>query len=297
MQITFRPIKLVPYSDDVKLITDQGSFSVAICASIPQAVVKIPVQLDFGFCAVNEVWKPSNKLHAILPLCRTVGVCESQNTVISVRWVQPESHTFQVQNVGDLPVNLTWKTPSPFTIQPVVYHDLQPGESHEFIATFVAAEAVVYTGAAICVLDEGSSTVTNMTAIGKFCFLQLGSESVDHGSVLAGVGSQKTVQLMNQSLVPAKFTITGGAGREDKSMRLYPTSGCVEAGGSLDLTADYSPSTLGMLSTQEYHITAAGAQTLTFKQRGTSIGATVALSHRALGFGDVELGHNIRKVQ
>jgi hypothetical protein len=55
VQITFRPIKLVPYSDDVKIITDDGSFSVAICASIPQALVKIPVQLDFGFCAVNEV--------------------------------------------------------------------------------------------------------------------------------------------------------------------------------------------------------------------------------------------------
>ena len=55
MQITFRPIKLVPYSDDVKLITDQGSFSVAICATIPQARVEVPVQLDFGFCAVNEV--------------------------------------------------------------------------------------------------------------------------------------------------------------------------------------------------------------------------------------------------
>ena len=191
-------------------------------------------------------------------------------------------------------MNLAWKTPAPFAIQPAICRDLEPGDSHKFVATFVAAEAVVYTGAAICVLDEGSSTVTNMTAIGKFSFLQLDEGLVDHGSVLAGVGSHKTVCLRNQSLVPAKFVISGG--EEDKAMRLHPTSGCIEAGGSLELTAEYTPSTLGMLSTQEYHITTPGGPTVTFKQRGTSIGATVALSLRALGFGDVELGHNVRKV-
>ena len=211
-------------------------------------------------------------------------------------YVQPESNAFHVQNVGSLPVNLAWKTPAPFAIQPAICNDLKPGDSHKFVATFVAAEAVVYTGAAICVLDQGSSTLTNMTAIGKFSFLQLDANSVDHGSVLAGVGSHKTVRLTNQSLVPAKFVITGSGGKEDKAMRLHPTSGCIEAGASLELTAEYAPSTLGMLSTQEYHITTPGAPTIAFEQRGTSVGATVALSLRALGFGDVELGHNVRKV-
>lgn len=211
--------------------------------------------------------------------------------------VQPESNAFHVQNVGDLPVNLTWKAPLPFTIQPAICSDLKPGDSHKFVASFVAAEAVVYTGAAICILDQGSSTVTNMTAIGKFSFLQLGEELVDHGSVLAGVRSHKTVRLMNQSLVPARFTIAESGGKEDKAMRLYPTSGCIEPAGSLELTAEYAPGTLGMLSTKEYLITTPGAPTITFKQRGTSVGATVALSLRALGFGDVELGHNIRKVR
>jgi hypothetical protein len=210
--------------------------------------------------------------------------------------VQPESNTFLVENVGDLPVSLTWRSPAPFTIQPASCSDLKPGQFHKFVATFLAAEAVVYTGAAICVLDQGSSTVTKMTAIGKFSFLQLDSDAVDHGSVLTCVGSQMTVRLMNLSLVPARFAITCSYGKEDKAMQLHPTSGCIEAGGSLKLTAQYSPTTLGMLSMQEYHITSPGAPTITFKQRGTSVGATVALSLRALGFGDVELGHNIRKV-
>lgn len=211
--------------------------------------------------------------------------------------MQPETNAFKVQNVGDLPVNVTWKAPAPFTIQPASCQDLKPGDSHKFIATFVAAEAVVYTGTAICVLDKGSSTVTNMTAIGKFSFLQLDSELVDHGSVLVGVGAHKTVRLMNQSLVPARFAIAANVGKEDKAMHLYPTAGRIEAGSSLELTAEYAPATLGMLSTQEYQITTPGAPTITFKQRGNSVGATVTLSLRALGFGDVELGHNIRKVR
>lgn len=193
-------------------------------------------------------------------------------------------------------MNLTWKAPSPFTIQPASCSDLKPGDSHRFVATFVAAEAVVYTGAAICALDQGSSTVTNMTAIGKFCFLQLDSGLIDHGSVLAGVRSCKMLRLRNQSLVPARFAIAASGGKEDKAMRLYPTSGCIEAGGSLELTAQYAPDTLGMLSTQEYHITTPGTPTVYLKQRGTSVGATVAISLRALGFGDVEVGHNVRKV-
>lgn len=42
-------------SDEVQLITEDGSISVPIAAYVPQARVEMPVQLDFGFCAVNEV--------------------------------------------------------------------------------------------------------------------------------------------------------------------------------------------------------------------------------------------------
>jgi hypothetical protein len=72
MQIAFRPVKLVPYSDEVRIITDQGSFSVPITASTPTARVKVPVQLDFGFCAVDEVQLLRRASPSTLKICDEV---------------------------------------------------------------------------------------------------------------------------------------------------------------------------------------------------------------------------------
>lgn len=43
-------------SDEVQLITEDGTVSVPIAAYVPEARVEMPVQLDFGFCAVKEVY-------------------------------------------------------------------------------------------------------------------------------------------------------------------------------------------------------------------------------------------------
>jgi cilia- and flagella-associated protein 65 len=55
IQITFRPVKMAPYDDEVHIITNRGSFPVKICAETPAVRLEVPIQLDFGFCAVHEV--------------------------------------------------------------------------------------------------------------------------------------------------------------------------------------------------------------------------------------------------
>lgn len=193
-------------------------------------------------------------------------------------------------------MTFTWKVPPPFTITPAFCKHLQPGDSCTFVATFTAAEAAVYTGAAICLLEGSTSSITKLTAIGKFSFLRLEQEVIDHGSVLAGVTSWRTARLKNQSLVAANFAISS-ASRHDDALKLHPSAGRIEPGGYVELSAEYSPRTLGTPSAQEYHITTPGAPTVTLKQHGTAVGATVALSDRTLGFGDVALGHNSRKAR
>jgi hypothetical protein len=209
--------------------------------------------------------------------------------------VQPESLEFYVNNIGDLPVSFVWKVPAPFIIEPGLCKNLLPGDSCTFTATFTASEAAVYTGAAICMLEGGTSTVTNLTAIGKFSFIRLEEDVIEHGSVLTGVTSTRKVQLVNKSLVPANFVISP-VGKIDDALKLNPRAGCIKPGEHVELIAEYSPCTLGSLSAQEYHIMTPGVPVSILKQQGTAVGATVALSDRTLGFGDVALGHNSRKV-
>eukprot|EP00892_Ulva_mutabilis_P010109 jgi/Ulvmu1/7470/UM037_0013.1 len=262
LQVTFRPVKLLPYSDEVQLITEDGTISVPITAYVPQAQVEMPVQLDFGFCAVNEV-------------------------II---------HKFYVHNVGDLPVSLAWKMPSLFLVEPVRCVDLRPGKKCEFEASFTPSEAAVFTGSAICSLSTGSNMIMRVTAIGKFPYLSVESTAVDHGKVLVGATSASSVKLANQSLVPANFSVYDDLPKDDQVFRLSPRSGCIPPGETLDLKLVYTPRFPGAASTVHYTIKTPGGNLISLEQTGSALGATVAITDRYLRFGDLLLGSSMRKV-
>lgn len=205
-------------------------------------------------------------------------------------------HNFYVHNVGDLPVSLTWKMPSLFSVQPPACEDLQPGGTCGFEASFIPSEAAVFTGSAICALSTGSTSIMRVTAIGKFPYLSVDSGAVAHGQVLVGATSTASVKLLNQSLVPANFTVSDDLPKDDKVFRLSPANGCIPPGESLVLRLVYTPRFPGATSAVHYTIKTPGGNMVALQQTGSALGATVALTDRFLGFGDILLGSSMRKV-
>ena len=53
-QIHFRPLHLEEYDDCIEFTTEKGVFVVPIKANIPTMSSKVPTNIDFGFCPVQE---------------------------------------------------------------------------------------------------------------------------------------------------------------------------------------------------------------------------------------------------
>lgn len=211
--------------------------------------------------------------------------------------LQVMTHKFYVHNVGDLPVSLTWKMPSLFSVQPPACDDLQPGQTSGFEASFTPTEAAVFTGSAICSLSTGSNSIMRVTAIGKYPYLSVEPSQVDHGQVLVGASVSSSVKMLNQSLVPANFVVSDDLPNDDQVFRLSPVSGCIPPGKGVDLKLVYNPRFPGAASSVHYTIKTPGGNSAILKQSGAALGATVALTDSSLGFGDIPVGHSMRKVQ
>ena len=54
-KVTFRPVALQPYEERVLVSVGREAFWVAVAALTPATRLEMPRQIDFGFCAVNEV--------------------------------------------------------------------------------------------------------------------------------------------------------------------------------------------------------------------------------------------------
>lgn len=207
------------------------------------------------------------------------------------------SHRFYVHNVGDLPVSFTWKMPSLFSVQPPACDNLQPGKTCGFEASFTPSEAAVFTGSAICSLSTGSNSIMRVTAIGKYPYLSVEPGQVDHGQVLVGSSVASSVRVLNQSLVPANFVVSDDLPKDDQVFRLSPVSGCIPPGDGVDMKMVYNPRFPGAASSVHYTIKTPGGNSVTVKQSGSALGATVALTDSSLAFGDIPVGHSMRKVQ
>ena len=199
-------------------------------------------------------------------------------------------------NDGDVPVSCTWRVPPPFSIEPPSAPELAPGATHHFTAYFTASDASVYTASAVCALGSGSSSIVKLTAIGKFPYLALDCPSTEHGDVLVGQTARASVRLLNQSVVPAHFTIEHAGPHNDGVFTLAPMHGTVSPGAAAVLTLRYKPHFAGTFSSEAFDISTPGGNVVRLQQRGAAIGATVAASERCVDFGDVRLGRSVRKV-
>lgn len=81
-----------------------------------------------------------------------------------------------------------------------------------------------------------------MSGIGKYPFLALGRSDLHFGNVLVGEQVEQTVQLVNQGLVPAVFTVTQGQPASgsftDNSIKISPSRSAFNAAMSQQCTCD-----------------------------------------------------------
>ena len=165
-----------------------------------------------------------------------------------------------------------------------------------FKASFTCDDASVYTAAAVCLLRDGASNMVKLTAIGKFPYLSLEETDIDHGDVLVGRDTQRSVRMANHSLVPANFEVRRSPGPSDGVFSLAPMRGTLGAGQWMELKVGFVPRAAGTFSSEGFEIGTPGGNRLTLRQRGTALGAVVALSERAMNFGSTALGTSVRKV-
>jgi cilia- and flagella-associated protein 65 len=146
------------------------------------------------------------------------------------------------------------------------------------------------------VLSSGGSSVLKMSAIGKFPYISMDCTEVDHGGVLVGQSSQRLVRLNNRSLVAATYNIRQQKPTDDDVFTITPSKGQISPGCSQELQLRFTPETAGTFSYSIADISVVGGNTLQLQQRGSAMSAAVTLSERFLEFGDIQVGHTVRKV-
>jgi hypothetical protein len=205
--------------------------------------------------------------------------------------------SFEVSNTGDTAFSVSWRAPAPFAISPEQSGPILPAAAQLFTAAFTASDASVFTGTALCIIDGGDLHPVKLTGIGKFPFLQLSEQSVDHGEVLVGTASKQSIRLLNQSLVTAAVQIRHGPGPNDGVFRVTPTDGNLAPGSWLDLTLHFRPASAGTWSSETFCISTPGGHCVQLRQQGIAASISADLSASILDFGDVAVGTSNRMVQ
>ena len=117
-----------------------------IRAAIPCIHSRVPDQVDFGFCPVQE----------------------------------SGAKTFSISNDGEAPVTFNWDCDPPFSVSPIS-GSLAPGMSASITARFTPTDACVYVARCICNVPEHTTHVMKIGGIGKYPFLSASCDRLDFG--------------------------------------------------------------------------------------------------------------------
>ncbi|GIL85005.1 hypothetical protein Vretimale_9849 [Volvox reticuliferus] len=262
LKVTFRPLKMQHYSDNIELFVGSASFLVPVHAYTPVTHIEVPPSLDFGFTPTKET--------VTAPLV--------------------------VRNSGDVRVDVVWRLEAPFVIRPPAA-SLAPGEALTFTVAFTPPEACSYTANAACELESGAAAVCKISGIGKFPYLSVEQAGVDFGPVVVGQRVERVVRFGNHSMVPANFTVTHDPdGPDDGVFTLGPSRGTLGPEEYSVLRVSYTPRSTGTFSSETFEIGTAGGNTVSLNLRGTAVAPTITLSARAFNFGNVAVGASASRV-
>lgn len=275
LPVTFRPLEKRDYEDAITFETEEGSFSVALRATLPRHQLQLPKALS-------------------LPTCAVYGTSEA---------------TFVLGNVSDMQTRFRWDVPEPFSLIPAS-GVLDPSCEVRTKVLFQPKIALVYTATATCHFGEREEyqKIIQFSAIAKYAHLlvTVPEEScekkdeegplLDFGSVGVSMVSEKIIEIHNLSMVDSPFRIEQEkrSSQMDCNFSCEVSQGVVPANGKQRVPLQFWPRIVGMESVDYFHVIPAGGLTRTvLKVSGTCKGPSVSLQTSLVNFGLLQSGEKI----
>ncbi|XP_053554126.1 cilia- and flagella-associated protein 65 [Bombina bombina] len=275
LPITFRPLEKHDYEDAITFETEEGSFSVALCATLLRHSLLFPETLQ-------------------LPTCAAYDTSES---------------SFVMQNDCDLQIPFRWDVQHPFLFFPT-NGLLDPKCEIKIKVVFQPQAALVHNVMASCLfgVNEESKRSIHLTAIAKYPYLVVSvpgetkgitgeSEPVlQFGPLGVGLVAEKHIEILNLSMVNCPFRIERfkQLSQIDCNFHCDTLRDVVPAQGKLKIPLQYRPKTVGMESVDYFHVIPVGDLTRTlFKVSGKCQGPSVSLLKSLLNFGLVNIGEQV----
>ncbi|XP_069588849.1 cilia- and flagella-associated protein 65 isoform X1 [Ranitomeya imitator] len=272
LPITFCPLEKRDYEDAITFETEDGSFSVALCASLTHHELLLPEDLSLPTCAVYDTSEAA----------------------------------FVLRNVSDLQTRFLWDVPEPFLLIPAS-GVIDPRCEIRTRIIFQPQIALVYNATATCHFGEREEykRIIQFTAIAKYPHLLVtvpdmscekkeeGGPLLDFGSVGVNTVVEKVIEIHNLSMVDSPFRIEQEkrSSQVDSNFSCEVVCGVVPAQGKQQVPLQYRPRIVGLENVDYFHVIPAGNLTRTvLKVSGTCKGPFVSLQTSLVNFGLLQLG-------
>ncbi|KAG9470536.1 hypothetical protein GDO78_017428 [Eleutherodactylus coqui] len=263
------------YEDAITFEAEDGSFSVALRATLPRHELIFPEELSLSTCAVYDTSEAS----------------------------------FVMRNGSDLPTRFHWDVPEPFLLTPAS-GVLDPRCEARTKVVFQPKIALVYNTAATCHFggQEEHKRIIQLTALAKYPHLlvTVPEESsdkkeeegplLDFGSVAVSMVLEKIIEIHNLSMVDSPFSIAREkrASQVDCNFFCEVTHGVVPAQGKQRVPLQFRPRIVGMESVDYFRVIPAGNLiSSVLKVSGTCKGPCVSLQMSLVNFGLLQLGEKV----
>lgn len=169
---------------------------------------------------------------------------------------------------------------------------MAPKSKKSIEVSFCADEAKVIIATLVVKLAAGSQEIQRVvkcSAIGKYPFITMDTESIDFETLLVGKSESRVITIHNSSLVHTNFKVTRvNDDGKDSSVSLSAMSGSIESHGKFKITVKYTPQIPGVTSCAYFRVNSVGGNELEFNAKGQAEGYSVELSAKSIHFGEVQ---------
>lgn len=217
-----------------------------------QSTLKVPNQVDFGFCPVGETTK------------REVTVTNSSR----------EETTF------------VWLSKEPFNIKP--QHGTIPGRKQQvFEIFFLPVTASRFDGTLICRFGKDLLEKSELVAIGvaKVPHISLSTSYIDFGRVPSSAKASQTITVHNSAPVPATVDIT----TDFNQFVIQPTKLNLKPQGTETVKISFHPMNFDFYAFANIKFCTAGGNSANLRCEAYVTGPKVTLDHSYLSLGNVQL--------
>lgn len=160
------------------------------------------------------------------------------------------------------------------------------GESQEISISIFPLDASVFVSNAVCHVGMGVHAIvpnpiirTELSAIGKYAYIQLSEPEVSFHEVVSGVKvSSKDVILRNESVVPAEFELVRLDKDRDEVFEVWPKYGIIPPKSEVQVSVSYNALAMGCFSLDRYAYITPAKHSTTLTCRGLSLPPKVSLT-------------------